>query len=96
MAITLVKTLVEIAALGKKIGKFTQINNHNESVRLLAEFLEDKPTVEIMDDMAKKCERNFGMDYKDIQERREILHRLLNVVLVKYGEDARKFLYMKF
>lgn len=79
-----------IEKLCRKIKGYTQSNNHNEAVLILALFLDDKYSITEMQGTQHKQDRIGSMTAQMLREVDDIRRDLLNTLLFQYGEDNWK------
>jgi hypothetical protein len=92
----IVKAKPTIIALSKKIANFTDRNEHNLSILLLAKFLKSKKAIELMNNVIKMHD-NFGYMPKNLIDiREEIYSTLMMLLKSKYGEVDYKTIQNSF
>jgi hypothetical protein len=92
----IVKAKPTIIALSKKIANFTDRNEHNLSILLLAKFLKSKKAIELMNNVIKMHD-NFGYMPKNLIDiREEIYNTLMMLLKSKYGEVDYKTIQNSF
>jgi hypothetical protein len=92
----IVKAKPTIIALSKKIANFTDRNEHNLSILLLAKFLKSKKAIELMNYVIKMHD-NFGYMPKNLIDiREEIYNTLMMLLKSKYGEVDYKTIQNSF
>jgi len=91
-----IKAKPTIIALAKKISNFTDSNDHNKSILLLAKFLKSKKAIQIMNNVIKMAD-NFGYMPKNLIDIREQIYNSLMMILKsKYGNVDYKTIQNSF